>query len=226
MIAYNPKKQYPPSPALGGSATDRALSIVERCGGGRAHGGRWLVPCPSHEDRDPSLSIRDVGEKVLLHCFAGCSTAAICAAIGITMRDLFADDRPPVATRKPRSVRPMPFPPEGPADPVALKFALEFLAEDPAILEVDQVVALLRQAATHPLQWLWVERQLPRHGMTPSMVWQAIFPKAAYSSDQEPPSSEERQASLAHQRPPRPLRTTTTISTMAIVPAEEIPPCL
>ena len=44
-------------------------------------GGRWcgfygLARCPSHDDREPSLKIKDDNRKsdgIDLHCFAGCS---------------------------------------------------------------------------------------------------------------------------------------------------------
>lgn len=61
--------------------------------------GHWLACCPGplHQrgDRNPSLSIT-VGDddRVLVKCFAGCDVAAITAAIGLEMADLF----PPRAT--------------------------------------------------------------------------------------------------------------------------------
>lgn len=56
-----------------------------------AGAGKWKACCPAHEDRDPSLSIREADDgKVLLHCWAGCLTADVLAAIGLTVRDLFS----------------------------------------------------------------------------------------------------------------------------------------
>lgn len=35
--------------------------------------GRWLARCPAHEDRSPSLSIRELDDgRTFVHCFAGC----------------------------------------------------------------------------------------------------------------------------------------------------------
>jgi hypothetical protein len=39
--------------------------------------GRWLgsygvVRCPAHDDREPSLSIRDGKDELIVNCFAGC----------------------------------------------------------------------------------------------------------------------------------------------------------
>ena len=45
--------------------------------------------CPAHDDRSPSLSILDTEDRVLLHCFGGCDVTAICAAVGVELRDLF-----------------------------------------------------------------------------------------------------------------------------------------
>jgi putative DNA primase/helicase len=52
--------------------------IVTLLGGGVKSGRNWLVRCPAHGDRSPSLSIRKGREgRVLVHCFAGCSYAEI-----------------------------------------------------------------------------------------------------------------------------------------------------
>jgi hypothetical protein len=41
--------------------------------GGRKAGGGWMARCPAHDDRTPSLSIRDARDgKVLVRCHAGC----------------------------------------------------------------------------------------------------------------------------------------------------------
>ena len=55
----------------------------------RKSGRGWVAKCPAHQDRSPSLSIRETEDRVLLHCFAGCSVSAICEAMGIRLRDLF-----------------------------------------------------------------------------------------------------------------------------------------
>lgn len=57
--------------------------------------GRWLALCPAHPDRDPSLSIRLAGDKLLIHCFAGCAPEAVLEALGLTWRDLYAREARP-----------------------------------------------------------------------------------------------------------------------------------
>jgi hypothetical protein len=51
--------------------------------------GRWKARCPAHNDRSPSLSIRE-GENghVTLYCRAGCSLDAIVAALHLVTDDL------------------------------------------------------------------------------------------------------------------------------------------
>ena len=52
---------------------------------------RWLAKCPAHDDRSPSLSIRNADDRVLIHCFAGCDALDVVHAVGLELGDLFAD---------------------------------------------------------------------------------------------------------------------------------------
>jgi putative DNA primase/helicase len=54
---------------------------------------RWMALCPAHDDRNPSLSIREARGKALVHCFAGCSTEAVLEALRLRWTDLFEADR-------------------------------------------------------------------------------------------------------------------------------------
>jgi hypothetical protein len=67
----------------------------------RRSGKDWIARCPAHQDKKPSLSIRQVENKILLHCHAGCSVESICAALGITVRELSsrASSRPRVVAQ-------------------------------------------------------------------------------------------------------------------------------
>jgi hypothetical protein len=50
--------------------------------GGRKAGAAWMARCPAHEDREPSLSIKDAdGGKVLVRCHAGCDQQKVIAAL-------------------------------------------------------------------------------------------------------------------------------------------------
>ncbi len=49
--------------------------------GGRKVGQGWTARCPAHDDREPSLSIRDADGKVLVRCHAGCDQRDVIAAL-------------------------------------------------------------------------------------------------------------------------------------------------
>jgi putative DNA primase/helicase len=57
--------------------------VLARLEGVRLCAGGWTAKCPAHHDRNASLSVgAGDGGKLLLRCHAGCSFAAIIAAIG------------------------------------------------------------------------------------------------------------------------------------------------
>lgn len=68
--------------------------LLGRLEGVKGRDGQYKAVCPAHSDKTPSLSV-SVGNdgKILLKCFAGCSTENIVAAMGLEMKDLFAEDR-------------------------------------------------------------------------------------------------------------------------------------
>ena len=67
-----------------------AERLLDRLEGVKPNGpGRWMAKCPAHQDHSPSLSIRDADDRLLVHCFAGCSAHDIVAAVGLTLADLF-----------------------------------------------------------------------------------------------------------------------------------------
>ena len=74
-------------------STDPADRIIRCLENVRETGpAQWIARCPSHDDRSPSLSIKRTGDRVLLHCFAGCRIDAILSSLGLSLGDLF--DRP------------------------------------------------------------------------------------------------------------------------------------
>jgi putative DNA primase/helicase len=69
----------------------RGRELAEALGGHWAH-GKGMGRCPAHDDRTPSLGLRLGSRALLLHCFAGCATADVLAALarrGIATRSLF-----------------------------------------------------------------------------------------------------------------------------------------
>lgn len=67
-------------------------SILQRLEGVKGRDGKYMARCPCHSDSTPSLSVSlGSDNKILLKCFAGCSTEDIVRAMGLEMKDLFAE---------------------------------------------------------------------------------------------------------------------------------------
>ena len=73
------------------SNIDALLSKLDKV---RSNGnGKWLACCPAHNDKSPSLAIKETeDDKILIHCFSGCAVADIVAAVGLELSDLMPDN--------------------------------------------------------------------------------------------------------------------------------------
>src|SRR5262249_22853681 len=97
--------------------------LLSRVDGVRCRGaGRWTARCPAHDDRSPSLSVREGDRGILLKCWAGCSLHEITDALGVTIPNLFFDA--PLTNRQCAT----PQPPK--TDRVGLAFRFELAALD------------------------------------------------------------------------------------------------
>src|SRR3989344_6696505 len=69
----------------------KATALLDRLDRVKQTGpGRWIASCPAHGDKSPSLSIRETEDgRILLHDFAGCDTASVLSALGLSLSDLF-----------------------------------------------------------------------------------------------------------------------------------------
>jgi len=65
--------------------------FLERLEGVQKSSGGWIARCPAHGDSNPSLSVSESGNRILVHCHAGCKPDEIVAAMGLKMKDLFTD---------------------------------------------------------------------------------------------------------------------------------------
>jgi hypothetical protein len=91
-------------------ASPLAERLLSRLHGVRTSGDGWLACCPAHDDRHPSLSIREVDGKLLLYCRSRhCEAEAIMRAVGFRLSDLFAEDGRPRPEAR-RSGRPLVIP--------------------------------------------------------------------------------------------------------------------
>ncbi|MDZ4141149.1 MAG: CHC2 zinc finger domain-containing protein [Methylotenera sp.] len=71
------------------SALNNVLSRLDKVQ--RIGDGRYKAICPAHDDRTPSLNIKDDGGRLLLHCFGGCETSDVLGAIGLDFSDIMPD---------------------------------------------------------------------------------------------------------------------------------------
>ena len=57
----------------------------------QGHNGEYMALCPGHNDREPSLSVKEADGKILVKCFAGCDLTDILKPLGLEPKDLFLD---------------------------------------------------------------------------------------------------------------------------------------
>jgi hypothetical protein len=86
------------------SPIDQLLARLERVK--RTKPGQWIARCPAHQDKSPSLSVKQCGDgTILLHDFGGCSPSDILAAVGLELRDLFPERLKPRTPEERRVAR-------------------------------------------------------------------------------------------------------------------------
>jgi hypothetical protein len=134
---------------------DRPITrVLERLKGARRSGSNYNAKCPAHEDREPSLSIKEGNDgRVLLNCHKGCSTEAVVQALGLQMTDLFPPK--PYAEEKPladpkaraRMVRTYDYTDE---DGVLLFQACRFVGTDG-----KKTFRQRRPDPDRPGEWIW-----------------------------------------------------------------------
>jgi Protein of unknown function (DUF3631) len=67
--------------------------FLGRLDGVSRNGKQFKALCPAHHDRNTSLSVRETNGKILVKCFAGCTTEDVCKALEIEIRELFIEHR-------------------------------------------------------------------------------------------------------------------------------------
>ncbi len=82
---------------------DQILDKLERVKG---NSPRRMALCPAHADLNPSLSVCETDDRVLLHCHAGCSIDKVLEALGLAERDLFFTPRKNTSTKTIETVYP------------------------------------------------------------------------------------------------------------------------
>ena len=72
----------------------KAEIILERLDMVRKTGSnKWIARCPAQQDGTPSLSVTEVsnGERVLIHCHAGCGALDILESVGLDWSALYPE---------------------------------------------------------------------------------------------------------------------------------------
>ena len=65
-------------------------TILDRLEGVKQAGNGYTARCPAHDDNRNSLSVSAGDDRrVLLRCHAGCTSEAVCKAMGLELKDLF-----------------------------------------------------------------------------------------------------------------------------------------
>lgn len=104
-------------------SADTLLSRLDRVK--RTGPDKWMARCPAHDDKGPSLAVRELDDgRTLVHCFAGCSVHEVVAAVGLELSDLFPP-RPLLNGRRPER---RPFSGDDALSCLALEVQLVYLA--------------------------------------------------------------------------------------------------
>lgn len=54
---------------------------------------KWVALCPAHNDKTPSLSIRQLEDsRILINCWSGCGAIDVLESIDMTFQHLMPDD--------------------------------------------------------------------------------------------------------------------------------------
>lgn len=91
-----------------GAANDPVDLVLSMLPDAKPSGKGWVARCPAHRDRKPSLSIgRGDDGRALVYCHSGCTEDEVCAALGITVADLYAA-RDDAGSARRRNAKPQP----------------------------------------------------------------------------------------------------------------------
>ena len=117
--------------------------------------GRWICACPGHDDKHPSLSIRELDDgRILLHDFAGCEVGEVLGAIGLDFDALFPE-RPIEGAKRERR----PFNAHDVLDALAFEativaIAAGDMAQGKPMTDVDRVRLMLAAERLHSAEAL------------------------------------------------------------------------
>lgn len=122
----------------------------------RGH-GQWMALCPVHNEKTPSLSIKDDNGTILIHCF-GCGAGGVdvCGAVGVEPSELFPPtDNYDASERKHK--RNSGFEPDQVLFAVVMEvIAVQLIAEDMAKNCLDEATKLRLEMAVKRIHGAWI----------------------------------------------------------------------
>src|SRR5436190_15000091 len=71
--------------------------LLDHLDGVKPGANGFTALCPAHDDTKNSLSVDEGDRGAVVHCFAGCTTEAVCQAVGLKLQDLFYDSKVPIS---------------------------------------------------------------------------------------------------------------------------------
>ena len=138
--------------------------------GGRKAGGGWTARCPAHDDRTPSLSIREADNKVLVRCHAGCDQQRVISAL--RTRGLWTENGPRSLSRMARRTPIEHKPDQGDARRSDIALAIFWQSSKPARETPVETYLAARGLHMQPPEALRFHAGLkhPSGGIWPAMV--------------------------------------------------------
>jgi len=71
----------------------------------RKFGESWRSQCPSHGSKGGTLKVSEARDRVLFHCFAGCSYDEVLGSLGLSWGDLVEEKSGPIVVRPRKAKR-------------------------------------------------------------------------------------------------------------------------
>ena len=134
-----------------------AAELAHRLKGRRAGHDHWMCKCPCHEDRSPSLSITQKGNRVLLWCFAGCRTQDVLDHLSVSFSQINGD----ASVRLPSSFCSRPTDWEAEWEHIPRRLAQAVVGESPKPKTQEQ--QLRKQYRETAWAYRWIQRRIESH---------------------------------------------------------------
>lgn len=123
----------------------------------RRSNNQWMACCPVHQEKTPSLSIKDDNGTVLIHCF-GCGAGGVdvCGALDVEPSELFPPSDGFDASKR-RPARNTGHEPDQVLFAVVMEIvAVQLIAEEMAKNCIDEATKLRLEMASKRIHGAWL----------------------------------------------------------------------